>query len=317
MTQLKPVNQKTSTWQRTTLLATDNSHSIIDEVLDGKHNPIAYTAYGEQSARQEGKARLGFNGQLREGKIGWYLLGNGYRAYNPRLMRFHSPDSWSPFGGGGLNAYMYCVGDPVNRSDPTGHMIDLIILGFSLIKKKLHLPGYRAKALGPVLTPEQTSAALWGLHETKMKILRSEVRPTSSAGLASIMFTVGTSHKMPGGSPAIIDIGPTTVKSHPGYSAGAAVGAASYGLTRRPSNAASIVSFEPSLSNHAKASKVSGSISDASSQQLNIASDQLSHQRQSLPSYNQALPPNYEQAQLNVIKAQEFIAYTNQFRQLS
>ena len=37
-------------------------------------------------------------------------------------MRFHSPDSWSPFGGGGLNAYMYCVGDPVNRADPTGHV---------------------------------------------------------------------------------------------------------------------------------------------------------------------------------------------------
>jgi len=30
--------------------------------------------------------------------------------------------SWSPFGGGGLNAYMYCVGDPVNRADPTGHI---------------------------------------------------------------------------------------------------------------------------------------------------------------------------------------------------
>jgi RHS repeat-associated protein len=59
---------------------------------------------------------------LRETNIGWYLLGNGYRAYNPRLMRFHSPDSWSPFGGGGLNAYMYCVGDPINRVDPTGHV---------------------------------------------------------------------------------------------------------------------------------------------------------------------------------------------------
>ncbi|WP_263597304.1 RHS repeat-associated core domain-containing protein [Pseudomonas fluorescens] len=65
---------------------------------------------------------MGFNGELREARIGWYLLGNGYRAYNPILMRFHSPDSWSPFGRGGLNAYMYCVGDPVNFSDPTGHM---------------------------------------------------------------------------------------------------------------------------------------------------------------------------------------------------
>lgn len=37
------------------------------------------------------------------------------------MMRFCSPDSWSPFGAGSFNAYAYCVGDPVNRIDPTGH----------------------------------------------------------------------------------------------------------------------------------------------------------------------------------------------------
>jgi RHS repeat-associated protein len=134
MTQLKPVDQTNSSWQRATLLATDNSHSIIGEIFYGKHDPIAYTAYGEQSAQQEDRIRLGFNGQLREAKIGWYLLGNGYRAYNPRLMRFHSPDSWSPFAGGGLNAYMYCAGDPINRADPTGHVGWLKDL-FTSIKK--------------------------------------------------------------------------------------------------------------------------------------------------------------------------------------
>ena len=107
---------------RTILLATNSSQSIIAEVADGTVNSIGYSAYGEQSGQHPVATKLGFNGQLRESKIGWYLLGNGYRAYNPRLMRFHSPDSWSPFGGGGLNAYMYCVGDPVNRSDPTGHV---------------------------------------------------------------------------------------------------------------------------------------------------------------------------------------------------
>jgi RHS repeat-associated protein len=106
---------------RVVLLATDSSQSVIGEIVDGRARTIAYSAYGEQSAQQDVETRLGFNGQLRETNIGWYLLGNGYRAYNPLLMRFHSPDSWSPFGGGGLNAYMYCVGDPVNRSDPTGH----------------------------------------------------------------------------------------------------------------------------------------------------------------------------------------------------
>lgn len=49
-----------------------------------------------------------------------YLLGNGYRLYNPILMRFCSPDSFSPFMI--MNSYAYCEGDPVNSSDPSGHM---------------------------------------------------------------------------------------------------------------------------------------------------------------------------------------------------
>lgn len=66
-------------------------------------------------------ASLGFNGERIEPRIGQYLLGLGYRAYNPVLMRFNAPDSKSPFERGGLNAYGYCLGDPVNRIDPDGH----------------------------------------------------------------------------------------------------------------------------------------------------------------------------------------------------
>lgn len=36
-------------------------------------------------------------------------------------MRFHSPDPWSPFTTGEINPYTYCLSDPVNRVDPSGH----------------------------------------------------------------------------------------------------------------------------------------------------------------------------------------------------
>lgn len=107
---------------RTILLAADQQNSIFAEQVEGQLNPVAYSAYGHQSASRPIATRLGFSGELSERMSGWYLLGNGYRAYNPTLMHFHSPDSLSPFGKGGFNAYMYCVGDPVNFTDPTGHV---------------------------------------------------------------------------------------------------------------------------------------------------------------------------------------------------
>ena len=64
---------------------------------------------------------MGFNGQLHEAGSRWQLLGNGYRAYNPALMRFQSTDDRSPFREGGVNAYTYCQGSPTNFMDPSGH----------------------------------------------------------------------------------------------------------------------------------------------------------------------------------------------------
>ncbi|MEN5277212.1 RHS repeat-associated core domain-containing protein, partial [Brucella sp. TWI432] len=81
----------------------------------------AYTAYGYLHADPDPTADLDFNGQIRDPITGHYHLGNGYRAFNPILMRFNAPDSLSPFGQGGVNPYAYCQGDPINFADPSGH----------------------------------------------------------------------------------------------------------------------------------------------------------------------------------------------------
>ena len=103
------------------MLAGDGKNTVLSEAGPGSVNDFAYSAYGHRSEEQTGSTCLGYNGQLKEAHTGCYLLGNGYRAFSPVLMRFHSPDSWSPFGEGGLNAYMYALGDPVAYKDPTGH----------------------------------------------------------------------------------------------------------------------------------------------------------------------------------------------------
>ncbi|MFM9489520.1 RHS repeat-associated core domain-containing protein [Pseudomonas monachiensis] len=107
--------------EQTLLLMTDVKNSVLAEGGQDGLQKAVYGAYGERNPDDDLKCLLGFNGEVRDELSGWYLLGRGYRAYNPTLMRFHSPDSLSPFGAGGINPYVYCAGDPINFVDPTGH----------------------------------------------------------------------------------------------------------------------------------------------------------------------------------------------------
>ncbi|RMV64356.1 YD repeat protein [Pseudomonas coronafaciens pv. atropurpurea] len=106
----------------TTLLATNLQRSVLQLVDKAGAEPVTYSPYGHHPAESGLTSLLGFNGERRDPVTGHYLLGNGYRAYNPVLMRFNSPDSLSPFGEGGLNAYGYVGGDPVGFGDETGHI---------------------------------------------------------------------------------------------------------------------------------------------------------------------------------------------------
>ena len=116
----------------TTLLAADQQRSVLHTLeVNTQKRSIAYSPYGHRHAESGLLSLLGFNGERPDPVTGHYLLGNGYRAFNPVLMRFNSPDSWSPFGDGGLNGYAYCLGNPVLRTDPTGHALLLPLPRFS------------------------------------------------------------------------------------------------------------------------------------------------------------------------------------------
>ncbi|WP_256582498.1 MULTISPECIES: RHS repeat-associated core domain-containing protein [unclassified Pseudomonas] len=103
------------------LLVTDNHGSVIGAQPPVTPYPLVYTAYGYRPGCPGLEVMLGFNGQRKDPVTGCYPLGNGYRDYDPFLMRFRSPDNLSPFTQGGINAYSYCAGEPVNSTDPSGH----------------------------------------------------------------------------------------------------------------------------------------------------------------------------------------------------
>ncbi|WP_286184438.1 RHS repeat-associated core domain-containing protein [Pantoea sp. Cy-639] len=101
------------------IFQSDRQSSVMASRVDGVQRSIQYTPYGHANLPGLSRA-VGYAGQLREKNFGWYMLGNGYRIYNPIIMRFHSPDRLSPFERGGENPYTYVDNDPMNFTDPDG-----------------------------------------------------------------------------------------------------------------------------------------------------------------------------------------------------
>lgn len=116
--------------EQLTLTAGDGSDSLLWSHAGTEKTGSAHvwSPYGSGDAED---GLPGFNGERVDPVSGTYHLGNGYRAYNPVLMRFNCPDSLSPFGAGGINPYAYCAGDPVNHADPSGHVSWQGIMGIA------------------------------------------------------------------------------------------------------------------------------------------------------------------------------------------
>lgn len=178
----------------TTLLATDQQRSILNALDRTRPDPVGYTPYGHRPSDNGWLSLLGFNGERPDPVTGHYHLGNGYRQFNPVLMRFNSPDSWSPFGDGGLNAYAYCDGDPRNWVDETGHApfpsyvpvhitnkMDKFLKGVAARVFKKPKATSRPVAAGVDFT-EVASSSSTTFNKMKMKKLRERVNSRAYNG---------------------------------------------------------------------------------------------------------------------------------------
>ncbi|EPJ2810487.1 RHS repeat-associated core domain-containing protein [Pseudomonas putida] len=111
----------------------------------------SYPPYGAHL--RDDVALLAFTGQPVDPETGCYHLGHGRRTYNPVLMRFQSPDAFSPFSIGGLHTYAYCAGDPVNRVDPSGaSVLSKVISGISMLASSVTLSGAVTRTARNVVT---------------------------------------------------------------------------------------------------------------------------------------------------------------------
>ncbi|RMR00556.1 RHS repeat-associated core domain protein containing protein [Pseudomonas savastanoi pv. glycinea] len=177
------------------LLGCDQQGSVLQSVTGNQIQRSVYTPYGGGANEGGLQSLLGFNGEQPDPVTGCYLLGNGYRAYNPVLMRFHSPDTMSPFDSGGVNPYAYCVGDPVNMTDPTGHFSWKSILSILISVAAIAITAITLGA-GTPLTGPLIFASVIGIAGEVLSIaseLVGELAPDSRAGAILGQLSLGLS----------------------------------------------------------------------------------------------------------------------------
>ncbi|MNO74509.1 hypothetical protein D3C76_655110 [compost metagenome] len=129
---------------------------------------LGYTPYGYRFTTLA-RPTIAYTGEWFEQSMDGYLLGNGYRPYSASLGRFLSSDSFSPFGTGTLNSYCYCNGDPINNSDPTGHMF-----------KRTSLPAPPQRGLLPgTFTIAGSSSPNINAHQKSITTTRTSLTSTT------------------------------------------------------------------------------------------------------------------------------------------
>ena len=93
-------------------LVTDASGNLVEATN--------YAAYGERT-NTGFQTQKSYIGERFDAETG--LLYLNARYMDPSLGRFISPDDWDPTKQGvGTNRYAYAANDPVNKSDPNGHL---------------------------------------------------------------------------------------------------------------------------------------------------------------------------------------------------
>lgn len=179
------------THARFSLTGTDRQQSVLSEMTASEHREIVYSPYGHRPVGGGLFSLAGFNGEQLDPVTGLYLLGNGHRAYSPALMRFLGPDSLSPFGAGGLNPYAYCLGDPINRVDPTGSFSWQSILGIGLSVVGIVASFATFGAAAPLALLALGLGTVSGLTGIA-GLVATELMPSSAAGEVLGWFSVAT-----------------------------------------------------------------------------------------------------------------------------
>jgi RHS repeat-associated protein len=124
-----------------------------------------YDAWGAAYSQTGASAnQFGFTGQRLDPESGLMALGAGARYYAPGIGRFVQQDSFAGVlaDTASLNRYSYAHNSPAVHTDPSGHLIPLLIAGLVLLAINVAAGYYRAEArrLERGLTEQQAGNSL-------------------------------------------------------------------------------------------------------------------------------------------------------------
>lgn len=102
-----------------------NTVRLVTNGAGGVEEWSSYTPYGDRTQTAAAGAKTeetkGFIGEREDPEVGLVYLNARY--YDPAIGQFVSPDWWDPsLPGVGTNRYAYSDNNPINNSDPTGHV---------------------------------------------------------------------------------------------------------------------------------------------------------------------------------------------------
>ncbi|MFJ3076463.1 RHS repeat-associated core domain-containing protein [Pseudomonas sp. NPDC087029] len=154
------------------IVGCEHSSTVLSTQQYDSVHLLTYTPYGCMGAHHWARSVLLFNGERKDEASQGYLLGNGVRNFSPQIMRFCAPDNLSPFSDGGINAYAYCGGDPINRYDPSGHAY------IAYMKQQaVKVPSLRRRIIGRPSGTRAVDSATRNLLRVKLTPSRNKTLP--------------------------------------------------------------------------------------------------------------------------------------------